>query len=169
MTAHKKRGRPSRAQLRAAEAPGPTPETAAKLWPDAVLALVRKGRISVAQERAAREINSIWESLERAMSPSSSVVLARVNASYREPPDGMSHRMARMLRARHQPWAGREIEKTIAPGLTRYGVVWRLVNLNWPAALIARQGGVSVRAVLKALRASLDVYVSFADKDGGLG
>ena len=137
----KKRGRPSRAERRAAETPGSTRETAAKLRPDAVLALEHSGRISVDQERAAREINSIWESLERAMSPSSSVVLARVNASYREPPDGMSHRMARMLRTRHQPWASREIEKVIAPGLTRYGVVWRLVNLNWSLTLIARQLG----------------------------
>jgi hypothetical protein len=160
----KKRGRPPRADKRATDETGPTPETIAKLEVDVLTDLVETGLITVDQECAGREINAVWEALERSMARTSATFLMRVTASHRELPDAVSHAIAWRLHYRHQPWASREIEKKLAPGVTRYGVVWRLCNLNWPIDLIARQAGVSEARILRAVRDSLDVYISFAKK-----
>jgi hypothetical protein len=161
----KKRGRPSRADKRAADEAGPTPQTIAKLEGDVLTELLESELITGEQERAGREINAVWEALEQSMARTSTAHLMRVSASHRELPDAISHAIARRLHDRHQPWASREIEKKLAPGVTRYGVVWRLCNLNWPIALIAHQAAVSDARILRAVRDSLDVYISFAKKD----
>ncbi len=161
----RKRGRPSRAEVRFAEHVGPTAQTVAKLECDALLGLVERGDLSVDQERAGREINDVWEALERSMARTSTIELMRITASHRELPDAMSHAIARRLHQCHQPWASREIEKTLAPGVTRYGIVWRLCNLNWPPAFIAANTGLNERAVVRALRDSLDVYLDFSKKE----
>jgi len=159
-----KRGRPSRAEMRFAEETGPTPETVAKLEGDALLDLVERGDLNVDQERAGRAINAVWEELERLFFRTSNGELTRVSQSHRDLSDAMSHALARRLRDLHQPWASREIEKTLGPGVTRYGVVWRLCNLNWPPKFIAANTGLKEHAVLCALRDSLDVYIDLAKK-----
>lgn len=133
-----KRGRPSRAQMRIAEEVGPTPETIAKLQGDALLDLVTRGDLTVDHERAGREINAVWEELERLFSRTSGGDMTRVSRSHRDLPDTMSFALARRLQTHHQPWASREIEKRLAPGVTRYGVVWRLCNLNWPRSSLRK-------------------------------
>ncbi len=160
-----KRGRPSRAELRFAEESGPTPETVAKLKGDALLDLVERGVLTVDHERAGREINAVWEELERLFARTGNGDMTRVSRSYRDLPDAMSYALARRLQTRHQPWASREIEKRLGPGVTRYGVVWRLCNLNWPPKFIARNTGLKERAVVSALRDSLDVYIDLAKKE----
>lgn len=153
-------------QMTAAEDIGPTPETVAKLEGDALLELVQTGRISVDQERSGREINSVWETLYRLIGGGVKADYGRAGGGGgRDLPDAMSFGMARMLANRHQPWASREIEKTLAPGVTRYGIVWRLCNLNWPLRAIARNTGLHEAVVLRALRDSLDVYQQFAKRD----
>lgn len=160
-----KRGRPSRAELRFEEHVGPTPETVAKLAGDALLDLVERGDLTVDHERAGREINAVWDELERLFSRASNNDMMRVSVSRRDLPDAMSHALARRLRTRHQPWASREIERVLAPGVTRYGLVWRLCNLNWPPTFIAQNTGLKESAVLCAVRDSLDVYIALAEKE----
>ena len=159
-----KRGRPSRAELRFAEEVGPTPETVAKLKGDALLDLVERGDLTVDHERAGREINAVWEELERLFSRTGGDMM-RVNRSHRDLPDAMSFALARRLQTHHQPWASREIEKRLAPGVTRYGVVWRLCNLNWPPKFIAYNTGLKERVVVCAVRDSLDVYIALTKKE----
>ena len=103
--------------------------------------------------------------LERLFSRTSGGDMTRVSRSHRDLPDTMSFALARRLQTHHQPWASREIEKRLAPGVTRYGVVWRLCNLNWPPQFIAQNTGLKERAVVCALRDSLDVYIALTKKE----
>lgn len=145
---------------------GPTVETAAKLEPDVLLTMQHAGLISIDQERAAREMASIWLTLERSLGGFKQALGEGSHGGQRGYGlEGMPARYAHLLQYRHQPWASREIGKAVAPGLTRYGIVWRIVYLNWDWREVADTSQVEHDELLKAFRDSLDVYLSFAERD----
>lgn len=140
------------------EIDAPIIESAPTHQGDALLALVQGGLITAEQERYGREIDSVWRelaSLTIGASPHSAAIISSMLPGV----------LAQRLRARHQPWASHEIEKNVAPGVTRYGIVWRLANLNWPIKFVAQNSGLSEKTVLRHLRDSLDVYADFARRD----
>lgn len=144
---------------------GPTSQTVAKLEADVLKELAQARRITTDQERAGREINAVWEALGRLVGGLACADPGRAGGGGADPIEAMPNMIAGYLHNRHQPWASREIEKVVAPGITRYGIVWRVCNLNWDLELVALACRLPERIVLRALRDSLDVYLDFMRKD----
>jgi hypothetical protein len=159
--ATKKRGRPKRRD----DAVGPTPETAAKLERDVLLALTESGVLSLDQERAGREIADVWRALMRGFFGTFNLEGAKVSGRVREPVDAMTQSEARVYASTYLPWAKQEVRALVVnfPKLTRCDLAYRVCAANQSPDTIARGFQVDRYALIGPLRDALDNYQRFID------
>jgi hypothetical protein len=117
-------------------APGPTPQTAAKLRRDLVLHLYRSGRLRMEHLEAAEEIRRIWQAFSRSLGPTAvnteALATGRRTAHGRQPIEWLTGTEEEIWRARYRPWA-REMTATPCGGtirVTQFQIVLDLVVDN---------------------------------------
>ena len=161
MAAKKKRGRPKRRDQNL----GPTPQTAAKLERDVLLALTESGVLALEQERAGREIADIWRALMRGFFGTFNLDGAKLSGRVREPVDAMTQAEARIYASTYLPWAKREVRALVVnfPKLTRCDLVYRICAANQSLETVARAFQVDRHALIGPLRDALDNYLRFID------
>jgi hypothetical protein len=154
-----------RGRLRRSKNLGPTPETAAKLDPDVLLAMLEKDQITSEQEAAARDLFSMWRALQRGMLPQMKLGVAGPMSGRKQSrspfacmgdseiecgPRAIS--LGRRSRKRH---CGR------APRLSRLDFARRVIENNVSPADVARDFRAPTESILSGLRNALDCYCSF--------
>ena len=156
----RRRGRPRKT---AAEAVPPTPETAAKLEPDHVKALLSAGRITPDQERAGRQIHALFLALGRGASPVSRLRPPsgpRGRLLPQTPLDRLAGDQERQWRDIYAPWMKKAGADVVVrrPRLTVLRLVEHLVTENRSLAALSLAYGVPQAALVAAFQAAMDAY-----------
>tara|TARA_R110000868_G_scaffold4155_26_gene25496 strand:- start:1027 stop:1557 length:531 start_codon:yes stop_codon:yes gene_type:complete len=123
MKARKRPQRARRAAVRRRDiAPGPTPQTAAKLRRDVLLHLYEKGRLRREHLEAAEEIRRIWQAFSRSLGATATnpdtLATGRQGARARQPIEGLTGGEEAIWRNRYRPWA-REMASIVCGGTVR--------------------------------------------------
>lgn len=136
-------GKRRRAVIRMDQENGPTPETKAKLRPDAIVTAYRAGLIDAAEMTAAVEIREVCEAVvcRLVRSPAGRLESAAAMSVSRHPLDGVSEPMHRRYMARYIPWA--------ALGSTR-GWLARVIDFAVDGVELDEQRALLVRIGLRA-------------------
>ncbi len=153
-----RRGRPRRNQD-----VGPTPQTAAKLERDVLLAMLAAEELTAEQETAGRELYALWRALQRGMFPQMRVDgtgQSPGSQCARSPFARMSDFEASVWAERYKPWAAAETKVFVVrvPKLSRFDLVRRVVENNTRPMCVASVFGVSEAHIVTALKESLDCY-----------
>ena len=143
-----------------------TPETIAKLVPDVVLALRRRGALRMEHETAAVEIRHIHSALGRGFEPSERVLVPkgmRLGQAKSAGPAAMTEREVEAWEKRYRPWLRGEKEYRYSwlPASRAELAIFVIVD-NVPLRSLARRYGLNTGRIKKALVRSLERYVKIA-------
>jgi hypothetical protein len=156
----RRRGRP---KAKAHDAVPPTPETLAKLRPDHLSALLRDGDISPDQERAGRQIHTLFQALHRGASPGSKLrepAGRHTRQMPLSPLERLSERQEGIWKAIYGPWAAASSQTVVVrrPKLTALDLAERVLVDNASICGIAAAHHISPSTVLSAFQRTMDVF-----------
>lgn len=139
---------------------GPTPETVAKLQADVLLTLVQNDILTTDQERAGREIASIWRAIMRGMFGTSNAAGVRTSSRRKDPTDAMSETESKYHAETYLPWATCQASRLAVkfPRLTYADVVYRLAVANENPLAVAQEIKVAPGVLIAALQDALEWY-----------
>lgn len=88
----------------------PTPQTVARLKPDTILEMLRRGSLCREHQMAAEEIRNIFQALVSGLMSKSAAldqprIDLRTTGPYRQPVERMPERLVRLYHDRYKPWA----------------------------------------------------------------
>jgi hypothetical protein len=137
MKARKRQTRARRPRVSSQDvAPGPTPQTVAKLRRDLMLLLYQKRRLRIEHLQAAEDIRRIWQAFSRSLGATAvnpdTLATGRQPVQGRQPLDWFTATEEVIWRNRYRPWA-REMGSSACGGtirVTRLQAVLELVVEN---------------------------------------